>query len=238
MYGTFYAPRKTVRQPTRPYHTYRLYQAYQQSPMQALDDYVEVLELMRDRSVRVGYNVSDYEASVHLLETVTEPNQGLAQMVFDDLFEVDSRGRRDINYAEFGRRLVRVWRNRQLLRARAQEHEQRAQTLEARSQSLVARAAELEEQSRRLLREAAEQRNRARPYTQRAVEHRERAVQVLEEAGEEAPETEPMEWFETIRRMEESGVNIPHRVGLYPALDVDGRESQGSRRLPAEGDRD
>jgi hypothetical protein len=110
-----------------------------------------------------------------------------------------------------------------LLRTHAQ-----GQTMEVRSQGLVSHAAELEEQSRRLLMEATKHRARARPYAWRAVEQRERAAQILEETREEASESEPMEWFETIHRSEESGVHRPHRVGRFPALDVDGKRSQGS----------
>lgn len=73
------------------------------------------LARMRDRVVKVGFCVFDYEASTQLLETIDLPWRRLAQFVFNELLELNSNGRRDIRYGLFGSQLVRAWEHSQCL---------------------------------------------------------------------------------------------------------------------------
>lgn len=73
--------------------------------------YVADLARMRDRVLRVGFRISDYEVSVHLLEIVRPIVRRLAQFVFYELLELDSHGMKDIDYERFGRCLVQTRRH-------------------------------------------------------------------------------------------------------------------------------
>lgn len=87
-------PRKTVFPIARPPPpVYRLYHRYMHTPHQGLDDYVRDLSHMRDRVLRTGHRVFDYEMSIHLLQTVYPGVRNLAQRVFDDFLELDLFGR-------------------------------------------------------------------------------------------------------------------------------------------------
>lgn len=75
---------------------------------QDLDAYARALAHIRDRVVKMGYRISNYNVSIRLLETVCPPLKGLAQSIFNDLLELDSRGRREIDYVVYGHRLIKV----------------------------------------------------------------------------------------------------------------------------------
>lgn len=67
-------PRKTVRPAGRPPPEYRLYWGYIYIQGYDPDYYVQDLAHMRDRVLRTGYHMSDYEAFVHLLQTIVTQN--------------------------------------------------------------------------------------------------------------------------------------------------------------------
>lgn len=56
--------------------------------------------------------------------------RGLAQSVFDDLLELDSRGRREIDYENYGRHLVGIWRHWLSLQAQVRRLRVEAEVIE------------------------------------------------------------------------------------------------------------
>lgn len=200
-------PRKMVTPVLRPPPEYRLYRGYIHTQRQGLDHYVRDLAHMRDRVLRTGFRVLDYEASVHLLQTIFLGVRGLAPSIFYELLELDSFGRWKIDYIEFGCRLIRAYRHR----------------------------IDAQLQIRGLVSEADRLQARVRVYFLRAAEHRERATQILEEVGIKDLEEDQMDWCDVTWSVESGPSRLP-RVGGFPSSGgYNGdEESRGSTWSPTQ----
>lgn len=160
---------------------------------------------MRDRVIQAGFWITKYEAYVHLLETIWLIEQRLAQTIFDELLEINSNGRQDINYGRYRCRLVHTWRYRLSLRTKA----------------------------RRLRFDAKVYENLARPYLNWATEYHELTYQIIEEAGDDDLDEEQIGWTDAHTRSEKTGPVWRHQVGNLLTLDLAGdRKSRRSNWIP------
>lgn len=92
----------------RPDQILRMYQDVDMWLGKTLPSYVHRLAHMRDAVMRARYEISSYEAFVHLLRTLRPSLRDLAQSVFNDMVELDSTSRGEIDYEKFSHRQVTV----------------------------------------------------------------------------------------------------------------------------------
>lgn len=143
---------------------------------------------MRDRIICARLYYTDYEASVHLLQTIQPTEWRLAHTIFDELLEVDSYGGWDIDYERFECRLVRTWR-----------HQLSFQT-----------------EARRLQFEVEIYKNLARIYLNWVAERRELTHHMIEKAGDNDPDEEQMGWTDVIYDQKRQDLSDGTKFVTYP----------------------